>query len=373
LITRGSGEFDFTVVSNTLSQDVRPAVRWLHVPVIRRPFPLKFASFYGLAALYVARQQSEIVHTMGAIVPNRVDVATVHFCHAGYRERTRRLAQPEEPPIRRMNRAIGRLLAIGAERWSYRPGRVRKLAAVSSGVAAEAARHYPGTSIEVTPNGVDTARFSRSWTGRSGFRKEAGANDTDIVTLFVGGDWARKGLALAIRGVALAQKKVENMQLWVVGRGEVKQYAELARSCGIADRVHFFGPQSRVEQFYPSADIFVLPSSYETFSLAAFEAAACGLPIVATRVSGVDELVGADEAGILVGRTAQAVGAALRRLSLEPAMRERMGDKGRRRAETFTWQQSADTVLALYRDLLATKTPSQEAQPLLVRNGSMPE
>lgn len=374
LIRRGSSEFDFTVVSTTLSADLRTAVRWVRVPVIGRPFPLKFASFFALGALQVARQRADIVHAMGAIVPNRIDIATVHFCHAGYYQRTGRLAQPEDPAMRRLNRAVGRLLALAAERWCYRPSRTSHLAAVSAGVAAEAAHHYRGMSIHVTPNGVDPARFGPRWAGRSGFRKDAGAGEGDIVTLFVGGDWTRKGLPQAIRGLAQAQEDVrQTMRLWIVGRGEVKRFAELARSCRVADRVHFFGPQSRVEHFYQSADIFVLPSSYETFSLAAFEAAACGLPVVATRVSGVDELVGQDQAGILVERDAGAVGAALRRLGLESMTRVRMGDNGRRRAAAFTWQHSADAVLTLYREILAARAPSSEAQPLFVSKSSLLE
>ena len=137
-----------------------------------------------------------------------------------------------------------------------------------------------------------------------------------------------------------------------MGNGDKKRFQGLARAHGVNDNVRFFGSTVRAEQYYQSADIFVLPSLYETFSLVAYEAASCCLPVVATRVSGIDELVGRNEAGILVDRTPEAIASALGGLALDPAVRLRMGFEGRRRALTFTWQRSADQVIGVYRQLL---------------------
>jgi glycosyltransferase involved in cell wall biosynthesis len=98
--------------------------------------------------------------------------------------------------------------------------------------------------------------------------------------------------------------------------------------------------------------MFVLPTAYETFSLVAHEAAACALPVVATRVSGVEELIGDDQAGILVDRTPEAMGEALARLAADAALRQSMGSEGRRRTASLTWEQSAATVIGLYEALL---------------------
>jgi glycosyltransferase involved in cell wall biosynthesis len=173
------------------------------------------------------------------------------------------------------------------------------------------------------------------------------------VALFVGGDWHRKGLAVAIHGLAAAQLPHSGrLQLWVVGRGDQHRFADLARAAGVGDRVRFFGQPAEAERFYQAADIFVLPSLYEGFSLVALEAAACGLPVVATRVGFIEELVGDEEAGLIVPRTPAAVGTALARLAGDPALRARQGAVARRRAQSYTWSRSAHGVLDLYDQLL---------------------
>ena len=95
----------------------------------------------------------------------------------------------------------------------------------------------------------------------------------------------------------------------------------------------------------------MLPSSYEAFSLASLEAAACGLPVVVSGVSGSADLVGDVEAGILVERRADAVADAVVRLA-DPAFRVRCGTTARRRAEDHSWERVAADTVALYRQLL---------------------
>jgi glycosyltransferase involved in cell wall biosynthesis len=96
----------------------------------------------------------------------------------------------------------------------------------------------------------------------------------------------------------------------------------------------------------------VLPSWYETFSLAAFEAAASGLPIVAACVHGVSELVGDDVAGFSVARDANEIAAALLRLAASPDLRQRLGCAARERSSAFTWERSAAAMESVYRDFV---------------------
>jgi glycosyltransferase involved in cell wall biosynthesis len=352
LIRRAARDIDFVVISNTLSEDLRRLVEWRRVPLIERPMPVKFAQFYLAAPRAIRQAGADLVHTVGAIVPNHADLVTVHHCHAAVRECTG-LAPPGLSLARWANTAITTALSIRAERRRYRPGRARLLAAVSSGVGQELARHYHGVPVAITPNGVDGERFAPAPDAREDLRREEGVGAHDVVALFLGGDWHRKGLAVAIRGLAAAQlKPAGRLQLWVVGRGDQPRFAALARASGVGDRVRFFGQPAEVERFYQAADIFVLPSLYEGFSLVALEAAACGLPVVATRVGFIEELVGEEEAGLIVPRTPAAVGTALTRLAADPALRARQGAVGRRRAQSYTWGRSAHGVLDLYEKLL---------------------
>jgi glycosyltransferase involved in cell wall biosynthesis len=348
LIRRIHREWRVVVVAAEMADDLRPLVDWRRVRVPRRPIPLKFLTFFVLGSLRLARARTDLVHATGAIVASRADLATVHFCHAAFREATGALAPKSASPTRRANTTVARALALAAERWCYRPRRLRLLAAVSHGVAAELARHYPAVPVRLTPNGVDLKRFHPNACTRDQLRGDLRIAPGVLVALFVGGDWDRKGLDLAIEGVSAARDRGTQVQLWVVGRGMEPAFGELARRAGVAERVRFFGPRADVERFCQAADVFLLPSSYEAAPLVAYEAAACGLPVIATRVNGIEDLVGANDAGILVARTPQAVGEALARLGTDTALREAMGAEGRRRTAEQTWDHSAATVVNLY-------------------------
>jgi glycosyltransferase involved in cell wall biosynthesis len=348
LVRRLHPEWRVVVIASEMADDLRPLVEWRRVRVPPRPFPLRFLLFYLLGSLRVARTRTDLLHTCGAIVANRADVATVHFCHAGFREATGALAPKSARPIRKANTTVARALALQAERWSYRPGRLRLLAAVSQGVAAELTRHYAAVPVQLTPNGVDVECFTPDAGTRDRVRKELDLAPGVLVALFVGGDWERKGLSIAIKAVAAARERGAELELWVVGRGQEPRFRELARQAGVADNMRLFGAQADVSRFYQAADMFVLPTAYETFSLVAHEAAACALPVVATRVSGVEELIGADQAGILVDRTPGAMGEALARLAADAALRQSMGSEGRRRTAQLTWEHSVATVMDVY-------------------------
>ena len=351
LIRRQADSFRFVVVAARLAPELRPLVwRWVRIPAPRRPAPLGFAVFYLLAGLRLVGMHPDLVHTLGAIVPNRCDLTSVHCCHAGLLEARRSWAPQGAPLLRRLHTGRVGLGSLAAERWSYRPGRVRQLAAVSEGLARELERHYPGATVAVTPNGVDSDRYHPSSAARAELRAENAVADNDVVVLFVGGDWHHKGLSLATEATAVAGEGTGiRLHLWVVGTGVA---AHVPVSSG-GSRPTFFGPRPDAERYFAAADIFVLPSCYETFSLVAHEAAACGLPIVATRVSGVEDLIGTHEdAGILVERTAHSVSDALSRLIERPEIRAEMARRGRERAATFTWERSTGSVRALYDALL---------------------
>lgn len=198
LIRRLQDRYRFTVVTSRLAEDLRERVDWRPVPLPSKPMPLRFLAFYGFGAIQLRRADVDLVHVCGALVPNRADVASVHHCHAGFAAASGRLAPEGSTLPRRLNTSLKRRLAIGAERWSYRPGRLRLLAPVSHQVAEELVAAYPSVVIQETPNGVDLDRFSLDNSARVAVRAEVGTDEEATVALFVGGDWDLKGLALAI-------------------------------------------------------------------------------------------------------------------------------------------------------------------------------
>ncbi|MGH3049426.1 MAG: glycosyltransferase family 4 protein, partial [Gaiellaceae bacterium] len=100
---------------------------------------------------------------------------------------------------------------------------------------------------------------------------------------------------------------------------------------------------------------FVFPTWYEAFPLVALEAAASGLPIVASSANGIDELLANGEAGIVAERTAEDVGQALARLVDDPDLRRSLGAAARDRSADYTWARSVDAVEAIYRSLTAAR------------------
>jgi UDP-glucose:(heptosyl)LPS alpha-1,3-glucosyltransferase len=355
LIVREHRRFDFVVISPTLAPALRPLVDWKRVPAPSRPAALRMVVFWLLGGWRVRRTPVDVVHAQGAIVPNRVDLASVHFCHAGFVSAVGRLASPETPVVRRAGHAAARALALAAERWCYRPGRVRRLAAVSRGIAAELARHYPLVPTIMTPNGIDTTRFAPDPGARETVRRQLEVADDEVVLLFVGGDWDRKGLAVAVEAIAQANRKTATpLRLWVVGRGDVRRFSTLAQARGVGSNVHFFGADPRPERFYQAADIFVLPTEYEAFPLAMLEAAASGLPLVVTRVNGVEELFGDGEAGRVVERGAGSLAEALVHIAGDAGTRQGMGQAARDRASRYTWDRSAASVVEAYAECRQT-------------------
>jgi glycosyltransferase involved in cell wall biosynthesis len=356
LIRGAPRDIDFTVVSRTLADDLRERVTWKRVPTPTRPFLLKYMTFFVLAGLRLLRTGRGLRHAVGAIVPNRVDVAAVHFCHAGYVSRTKRLAPPGATRLRALNTAATRVVSKLAESWCYSPGRVRALAAVSAGVAHELETHFPGVPVVITPNGVDIARFGSV---EEHTRTSVRNGGKPVVALFIGGDWDRKGLGPAIEGLAQVRRAAGGrVELWVVGRGDERRFRRLAEQHGVARYVRFFGFRGGVERFYDAADVLVLPTLYEADSLVLHEAAAAGLAIVVTRVNGVEELLGDNEAGFIVDRDAHAIGSALARLTLDEPLRLQQAAVARAKARAMSWERSTAGVVNLYRRL-AEPTPAR--------------
>ena len=254
-----------------------------------------------------------------------------------------------------------RAFKLGLEHWSY--GRRAGCLAVETEQARAALQeHVPGTEVIVVPQDVDAERFRPDAEDGRRLRSELGAADDDLVALFIGRDWDLKGLEQAIDGVALARRNgAGGLRLWVAGGNDPDKLRAMADSRGIADRVEFLGFRSDVERLYRGADVFLLPTIYEHFSRASHEAAATGLPVVATSVGAIADLIDGG-GGIAVERDGDSIAAALTRLAGDPGMRARMGKLGREQSTRFTPERSSDRYLDLYEELAARAARLGEAE-----------
>ena len=344
---------ELVVIAGELGPDLPDDVEVHKIPIPRRPMPLRFLSFYLLASIAVARlrRPGDVVHCCGAIVANRADLIQVHLFGKGVVAASGgRLAPASAPPLRRLNTAIARWMAIRAESWAYRPDRVRVLAAVSRSVADELEELAPGIEVIVATNGVDTDRFTPDPAARSELREELGLEHRPMA-LFVGGDFEHKGLGLAIEALGA----VPELELVVVGRGDIDRFAGIADQLNLRPRVHLVGQREDIVRFDQAADVFLCASMYETGPLTLLEAAACAVPIVSTRVGVAAEIIGEDESGgILVDSDAGAIAAALRRILDDPRRRAEMGGVARHRAQSRTWETMVGQIEDIYTGLGAS-------------------
>ena len=195
---------------------------------------------------------------------------------------------------------------------------MKRIVLPSLGLAEELKREYPfaAEKIVVLPNPVELERMKvPADFDRPAFRSAHGIGTDDVVLVFVAlGHFERKGLPQVLD--AMASMKSPRLKLCVVGgeQGLIAGYQEKCQGIGIADQVVFAGMQKDVRPFLWSADAFVLPSFYETFSLGTFEAAAAGLPVLVSHLYGVNEFLVDGKNGYLIDTTAEGVRTGLQRL-----------------------------------------------------------
>jgi glycosyltransferase involved in cell wall biosynthesis len=337
-----------TVIARTCELPPGVEVSFHRVSGPGRPFLIAYPWFMVAGSLAVRRWRRGVVQATGAIVLNRVDVVAVHYCQQVG------TATPSRQTwlFRTHIRMSGVLKRLG-ERVGFRVSRAAAFVCVSEGVAEEVREHYPQLAERVVTiyNGVDTASFAPGVRREQARAKRAALRigERSLVAAFVGSEWERKGLGALIGALAQAP----GWLAVVAGAGEEQRYRELAESLGVGDAVRWLGATGDVQLVYEMADAFVLPSSYETFSLVTFEAAASGLPLLATPVNGVRELIEEGQNGFLISADPAVIAERLRRLGADPALRSRLGEAARLAALGFGRERMVKAHDALYARLAA--------------------
>lgn len=149
-------------------------------------------------------------------------------------------------------------------------------------------------------------------------------------------------------------RKRMDVELWLVGDGpEMSAVKEIFQQAGVENDVCYWGLQREVSPILAQADLLLLTSLNESFSLVALETMACGVPVVSTDVGGIPEVVAHGETGMLFsqGDHEGAVRLAFEILS-DPARHQQMRHAAIRHAQQFDWEQIIPRYEALYRELL---------------------
>lgn len=232
----------------------------------------------------------------------------------------------------------------------------------------------PSRVVVITP-GVDHAFFGPG--SRPAARRAIGAAEPGAIVLSVGRIQALKGLDVAVDafarladgadvpGTTRGTARGRDAHLVVVGGPSgpdgddyLADVRRRARDLGVLDRIRWVPPQPHavLASYYRAADVAVVPSQFESFGLVALEAAACGIPVVATPVGGLKTLVLDGRTGLLRPRNGAAFADATAEILSDAEYAAELGRCAARHARAFTWSRAARQFVSLFSEL-ADRTP----------------
>ena len=292
----------------------------------------------------------------------RPDVLHSHLVHANLLARALR-------PFSRVPALISTIHSINDG------GRIRMAAyRLTSGVVDRvtlisrlAADHYlaigavPHRLLQIVPNAVDTDRFRHLPQARMAVRRELGL-DREFVWLAVGRFEEAKDYPTMIAAFTRLATDNPGSRLLLVGKGSRQdQVEQLVRAAGLEERVRFLGVRRDVPEIMSAADGYLLSSAWEGMPVVLLEAASVGLPVVATRVGGVAEVVEDGATGFLVPPAdPEALANAMSRIqTLAPEARAAMSARARSLVEQ---QYGTARVMEMWEQLYFELAPAPEAR-----------
>jgi D-inositol-3-phosphate glycosyltransferase len=370
LYTRAASPDDPPVV------ELQPGVRLLHLPagppapVPKQTLPRYLCAF--LCSLLRAGERYgpyDVLHShywvsgwVARLARERWDSPMVHSFHTLGRVKNLSLADGDqpEPPTRLAGEE--RVAAAADCLVAPTPVEARQLVELYGAAPAR---------VRVVPYGVDRERFHPG--DREAARAALGVTRRHVLA-FVGRLQPLKAPDVAVLALAalVGQRPDLDVELLVIGGasgnggGEPARLAKLAADAGVADRVRFLAaqPHDRLATVYRAADLVLMPSWSESFGLVALEAQACGTPVVAAEVGGLQHAVGDGTTGVLVAsHQPEAWAGAVARLLSNPRRLAAMGAAAARFAGANGWDRTAARLLGIYGDLVqATREPFLELE-----------
>jgi glycosyltransferase involved in cell wall biosynthesis len=348
-------EHTFTVFSVEFENPDPAAITWVRVPAPTRPLALLFVVFHLVAPLmylWHKLRTGERFDLVQSVESNLSFGSLVysHFSHTTYLRDHRTTRRG----LRGMLRWLDNWLHARAESFRYPAAEL--IVTPSTGLAEELERDFrvEPEKVSVIANPIAIKRMKRPADfNRDSFRRAFGFAPSDFVLVFSAlGQFERKGLPLILE--SLTDPSQLRTKLLVVG-GEpdlIGEYRQRSNALGLGDRVCFAGMQTDVRPFLWSGSAFILASTYESFSLVTYEAAAAGLPILAPALNGIRDLLRDGENGFLVTHSKLSITSALERITaLSEDELQAMGNNARLSAASFSEERFADAWRDLYDEL----------------------
>lgn len=322
------------------------------VPVLPGGSFFRLVSFAFFSWLAIRKEKFDMVFSFERILYQDIYRAG-DGCHREWLHQ-RRLS-PLKRALVRLNPFHWASLLI--EKQIYTGNRVKKIIANSRRGKEEIIRHYgtPSEKIEVIYNGVDLIRFhpANRERYRDTIRSHFGVDSSQLLLLFVGSGFERKGLGFLIEAAGILKRRLPSFKLLVAGKGDRLAYLKMARRVGIENEILFIGTFKEIPQLYAAGDLLVLPTLYDPFANVCLEGMAAGLPVITTRMNGASELLEGPLASLVLEEPFDTEG--LAKIILTVADRDHrteLGHLSRRVAERFPEKTHFDRLISVYNGLL---------------------
>ncbi len=215
------------------------------------------------------------------------------------------------------------------------------LVACSEGLKNRAQKFMPSANIDVIPNGVDSERFTPS---------ETTPGTQNLKLLTVGRLSVTKRVEILIDAIDILNRQGCQILLKIVGGGQMQpKLKQIVNEKNLDNIIKITGriDAEDMPRIYRQNDIFISASKLEGMSNAMLEAMASGLPIIATRCEGVEELI-AQNGLVIENANAEEIAKAIKKLIDDRQLRNQMSIAARQKAEQFTWGQIAEQYLNIY-------------------------
>ncbi len=340
-------QYDFQIYANKWDKSVG-AAKFNKIPIISFPKFLTTPSFAYFVQQSISRHNVALIHSHERIFA--ADIYTLHGIPHRYWVCN----------IRRKHMSLYDLATAAVEKKMVHDGGCKKFVAVSSLTRDIFLQEYPVSAdkVAVIHPGVDLTDYPQNDkdSARSGIRRELNIDGDIPVILFVSMNFEIKGLEEIL--LALAKLKAQNhkFKLIVIGKGNIKKYAQLAANAQIGADVIFTGPLSKDKLIgmYLAGDFYIMLSKFDTFGMVVLEAMAAGLPVIISRNVGARDIVQEGKNGFIIADTVDTdCIAAQIALLFDKNIRAQMAEAAGRTAAQNTWDNVTKKYAAVYEEILA--------------------
>lgn len=347
-----SEDFDFTIFAKEIDKRLVGKVKFVKVPIpLKKSLLLRYiVQFILFKRLFRHRkfEEFDIVHAIEPVSPYAT-LATLQYCGGAAKE----LIKKDVLQYKGWRRIYYRILLAWGTRTEEILIKNRYLEGVivpSKGLMADLL-HYHQTvpKITVIPNGVNLKKYQNAKVYRTAMREKLGIAESDFVGVIAGlGDWERKGLGYLVE--AISHLKQDDCKIVVIGGGNIDTYKNLAIKKGVKDLFVFVGVTPELEKYYGLSDFFILPTANEAWSVVTLIAAASGLPLLATKVNGVEDFIIEGKNGFFIDRDAIDIANKIKVLKANKEDLEIMGTSSAQFASEFDTIEVARQYAVYYQD-----------------------